>query len=277
MYRRGNVHGAGFRGKPMLKQRVQRSGFRRNLPAEPGVSTAWGLAFYCPSTAANHVYLPGTVCTALPKRVSILWGTVYIGAISNRPPDARGTTSSVFCKTMQAFFAESALAGSEEVVLSFVSPRSFPLRIRYYLYRCPPMERGVPAQIIEKMVAGGALDSQNRPSPVGQRPTDNPKDCRLCRNVDQASFFLLRLADRREAGSRGSPESTGLRRKSVCKARRKKDVCGNASMLTWWWGRGGRGPHPTHFTGHLPQRGRLRGAPPLHLTVGTEARCSGDH
>ena len=84
-----------------------------------------------------------------------------------------------------------------------------------------------------KMVAGGALDSQNRPSPVGQRPTDNPKDCRLCRNVDRAPFFLLRLADRREAGSRGSPEPAGLRRKSFCKARRKKECCDFASMLTY--------------------------------------------
>ena len=58
------------------------------------------------------------------------------------------------------------------------------------------------------MVAGGALDSQNRPSPVGQRPTDNPKDCRLCRNVDQATFFL------------------------IYKARRKNGVCGCIYPLT---------------------------------------------
>ena len=59
-----------------------------------------------------------------------------------------------------------------------------------------------------KMAAGGALDSQNRPSPVGQKPTDNPKDCRLRRNVVKAPFFL------------------------ICKARRKKESCDSVFALT---------------------------------------------
>ena len=55
----------------------------------------------------------------------------------------------------------------------------------------------------------------------------------LCRNVVKAPFFLLRLADRREAGSRGSAASEGRRRQSFCKARRRKESCDFASVLTY--------------------------------------------